>query len=1249
MKTPFTKQLLLASIRRRLGSSLLLGSLLSTMLGCLSEAQAQFPRIETFRNATATGWTIGKDAVLTGTGAVGSDGVNEGYLRLTPNDFFKAGYAIDNSAFPATQGFSISFEFFAYGGNTGGETGADGFSVFLIDGSTSNFAIGGDGGSLGYAQRNALPGVTNGYIGIGIDEYGNYSNSTEARSGGRVATGLTPDAVAIRGAGNGTAAGQYPYLTGTNSLPFSLDVTNARAQNGDADYRRAFIDVIASGGTYRITVRIQHGTNVTTTVSNYAVPAPPSTVRVGFSGSTGGSRNFHEIRNLQIVLPPIAANDQAATLLDTNVSFDVVGNDQAPGSSIDVTSVDLDPNVSGIQNTLTIANEGTFTVNASGIVTFDPLPTFSGIVRIPYRVNSILNSTSNLANLTVRVATSCATPGKDGPSTLTATSPIANTYFPGTVSVPAGTASTTVTVGAAAAGTTPIIAGDLVLIMQMQGATITTANDASYGANNATGTGNSTADFTAGEYEYAIAAADLPLTGGNLQLAEGLKRSYQNLPYSDPSNPTGQRRFQVIRVPQYSDLDVVGTAANITPAWNGTTGGVLALDVAGLTSFASGSVVDLTAKGFRGGGGRSNNGSTTALNTDHRRGNTGAHGAKGEGTAGTPRYTYNGTGTTDNSLLGYLNGFTSRGAPGNAGGGATDFAPTTNTGNAGGAGGGNAGNGGLGGYGFGSPVSSARALGGAAFVSPSTTRLTLGGGGGAGSANDLPAADANFAAASGGIGGGILLLRTGSVSGTGTLRANGGNAPGVGAATEGAGGGGAGGAIVVLSNLTSGLSGVTMQANGGNGGSANTGTADTYGPGGGGGGGFIYTNGSATTSVVGGTAGSTSSSNVAFGATSGAVGAATTAASRSIPYTIAGAGGCLPELNTRLATSTPTVTRTGGAGSTVTPATYTLTVSNTGGGAATGVSTQAVLPAGLFGYDASVAPTVTIRRADGSTFTPTGVIFPTGGSSTLVFSNIFLPTDATLLITFRATVSASAVDEVFYQADATTTYADPTRDLPAKTVGPGGTYTAGGLVEGSNYASSSNTTEDVRIARPLPVELVAFEAKATGTDAILSWTTASEKNNARFEVERSLNGISFERIGMVPGQGTTSSRTNYRHLDTGVGKLGLAVVYYRLQQVDIDGGSSMSPVRTVSFRPGKGVVSIYPNPALAQATLDLSGLPAGIYKGEILDLMGRPIRFFPLRGAALEPISLLHLPAGAYLLRLTGPGTSLVLPLVHKE
>src|SRR4051812_15253503 len=92
-----------------------------------------------------------------------------------------------------------------------------------------------------------------------------------------------------------------------------------------------------------------------------------------------------------------------------------------------------------------------------------------------------------LSSIPARAQTSCALPGNDGPGgTL---SGVVNTYYPGTATANSGT--TSITLGAARAGgaLTPIAAGDLVLVIQMQDAGINSNNSNSYGANNGTGSG----------------------------------------------------------------------------------------------------------------------------------------------------------------------------------------------------------------------------------------------------------------------------------------------------------------------------------------------------------------------------------------------------------------------------------------------------------------------------------------------------------------------------------------------------------------------------------------------------------------------------------------------------------------------------------------------------------------------------------------------------------------------------------------
>ncbi|MDO7845075.1 Ig-like domain repeat protein [Hymenobacter sp. M29] len=111
---------------------------------------------------------------------------------------------------------------------------------------------------------------------------------------------------------------------------------------------------------------------------------------------------------------------------------------------------------------------------------------------------------------------------------------------------------------------------------------------------------------------------------------------------------------------------------------------------------------------------------------------------------------------------------------------------------------------------------------------------------------------------------------------------------------------------------------------------------------------------------------------------------------------------------------------------------------------------------------------------------------------------------------------------------------------------------------------------------PLPVELTAFTAEAEGAAVRLSWRTASEKNSALFEIERSLDGKAFARIGEVAAQGSKTSLTDYTFRDGQTPK-SPTLVYYRLRQVDLDGTASYSLVRAVTV--GPAALALYPNPA----------------------------------------------------------------------
>lgn len=97
---------------------------------------------------------------------------------------------------------------------------------------------------------------------------------------------------------------------------------------------------------------------------------------------------------------------------------------------------------------------------------------------------------------------------------------------------------------------------------------------------------------------------------------------------------------------------------------------------------------------------------------------------------------------------------------------------------------------------------------------------------------------------------------------------------------------------------------------------------------------------------------------------------------------------------------------------------------------------------------------------------------------------------------------------------------------------------------------------------PLPVKLISFNAKAQTNTVNLKWTTASETDNSHFEITRSTDGKLFNNIGTAKGNGTTNSVSNYKFTDFSPS---LGTNYYQLNQVDLNGKSSLSEIEAVNF------------------------------------------------------------------------------------
>ncbi len=129
---------------------------------------------------------------------------------------------------------------------------------------------------------------------------------------------------------------------------------------------------------------------------------------------------------------------------------------------------------------------------------------------------------------------------------------------------------------------------------------------------------------------------------------------------------------------------------------------------------------------------------------------------------------------------------------------------------------------------------------------------------------------------------------------------------------------------------------------------------------------------------------------------------------------------------------------------------------------------------------------------------------------------------------------------------------------------PAGTWAAGAVNSVTNVnvtpANFFRSWTLSNILEPLPVELVHFDAKCDDGRVLVAWSTGSESNSARFEVERSADGAEFELIGTVQAAGNSVSSIDYSYVD----ERPLSTGYYRLRTVDLDGSSATSQLRATA-------------------------------------------------------------------------------------
>jgi hypothetical protein len=202
---------------------------------------------------------------------------------------------------------------------------------------------------------------------------------------------------------------------------------------------------------------------------------------------------------------------------------------------------------------------------------------------------------------------------------------------------------------------------------------------------------------------------------------------------------------------------------------------------------------------------------------------------------------------------------------------------------------------------------------------------------------------------------------------------------------------------------------------------------------------------------------------------------------------------------------------------------------------------------------------------------------------------------------------------------------------------PGSTYLITFDGFGGEICTLNFTISNAPSIIPLPIELIKFEAIKEKNSVKLKWSTASEKNNDFFTVERTIDGINFEGIAEVDGAGNSTVTLNYDDIDP---KPYPGLAYYRLKQTDFDGKSSYSGLRPVEFISEDPLsFEVIPNPAGQETvTLNFSGAADSKVNVVVYDITGKKMYskeiVLPNSGkGALQINNEIPLSSGIYLIR----------------
>ncbi|MFA6058903.1 MAG: T9SS type A sorting domain-containing protein [Taibaiella sp.] len=244
---------------------------------------------------------------------------------------------------------------------------------------------------------------------------------------------------------------------------------------------------------------------------------------------------------------------------------------------------------------------------------------------------------------------------------------------------------------------------------------------------------------------------------------------------------------------------------------------------------------------------------------------------------------------------------------------------------------------------------------------------------------------------------------------------------------------------------------------------------------------------------------------------------------------------------------------------------------------------------------------------------------PTGTNTTTVPATAFSGTDPStgtvVDLTFTAfptnattiTIGATTYDSGNFPPGGVTVPAPGGQPTPVVLVDPfDGSVTVTipfTVTDNATFTSTNTGIVSIPFGVPLPLDLLAFDARKDGQTALLSWKTANETKVKHFEIEHSVTGSKFVKIGTVDAANKLA-QNDYQFTDRNPAT---GLNFYRLKMVDMDGAFTFSPIKQLEFTDSKMDISLYPNPATNELNIEIKS-------GNCNDLSNAHVTLFDIAG-----------------------------------